>query len=101
MADEDGLVDLEGAEHGGQHLERLLVHEARRARARRRVGVAVAEAGERDDARAGRVGQRRREVAPQPDRSEPFVQQDERRSIAGEVEDLQAAAESIDDGAYE
>ena len=96
VADEDGLVDLDGAEHGGQHLQRLLVHEARRARARRRVGVAVAEAGERDDARAGRIGQRGREVAPQPDRSEPLVQQHERRSVAWEVEDLEAAAIKLD-----
>jgi hypothetical protein len=55
----------------------------------------VAEARERDDAGPRRLGQRRRKVAPQPYRSEPFVQQDERRSSAGQIEDLQAAA--IDD----
>lgn len=56
----------------------------------------MAEAGEGDHAHPGRLGQRGRELAPQPNGSEPLVQQHHRRSVAGEVEDLKAAALELD-----
>jgi hypothetical protein len=65
VADEDWPLDLERAEQLGQYLQRLLMHEPRRTRSRRRVRVAVAEARVRHHARSGRLGQVRMELAPQ------------------------------------
>ena len=51
--------------------------------AARRVRAAVAEAREGDHAPAGRLAQGLREVAPQPDRAEPLVQEHEARGARG------------------
>ena len=87
-----GSVGAELLQRPRQHLERLLVEERGRARARRRVGAAVAEAREREHPPSAHVLQRRREVPPQADRSEPLVEQHERRlvRVALELDRLQA-----------
>ena len=78
VADQDRLGRVELGEHLGQHLERLLVEERRRPGAGRGLRAPVPEARERDHAPTGRLVQPRGEVAPEADRAEPFVQQDER-----------------------
>ena len=66
--------------------------------ARGRVRAAVAEAREGDHAAPGRLVQRLREPAPQPDRAEPLVQEHERAApaVAGQVGDLDR--QSVDHG---
>ena len=94
VTDEDRLFDPERVEEARQQLQRLLVHEARRAWPRRRVGLPVAVARERDDPRACLGGERGRELPPEPDRAEAFVQQHHRGrgGVAREVEHLEATA---------
>ena len=76
------LFDSCGAEHLGQHVQRLLVHEGGRARPRRRVGLAVPEAGEGQNARARELVQGLGQPAPEAYRTEALVQHHERRRAA-------------------
>ena len=67
------------ASSAGQHVERLLVHEARRARRRPGRRTARGRRASRCSARRPVAArQPRREVAPQRDRPEPLVQEHER-----------------------
>ena len=98
VADEDRLGRVELREHLRQHVERLGVEERDGARLGRRLRAAVAEAREGEHAPARRLLQRLGEPAPQADRPEPLVQQDERAPIgvAGELEGLEAAVGDAD-----
>src|SRR4051812_3517150 len=93
VADEDGLADVELREHLGEDLERLLVEERGRPWAGRRVGAPVPEAGERDYAPARRRVQRPREAAPEPDRPQPLVEEDEGAPVlvAGQLDRFEPA----------
>ena len=98
VADEQRLGRVELGQQRGQDVVGLLVEEGRRARGAGRVRAAVAEAREGDHAPPGRRVQRLREVAPQPHRSEPLVQEHERVAVAvaGQVGDLEV--EPVDRG---
>ena len=77
VPDQDRLRRVQPVEHGGEDVERLLVEEGRGPRGGGRLRPAVAEPRERDEAPAGRLGERVREAAPEADRAEPLVQEDE------------------------
>jgi hypothetical protein len=83
VTDEQRLGRVERSQQRREHVVGLLVEEGRRTRGAGRVGAAVAEAREGDDAPPGRRVQRRRELAPQPHRSESLVQEHERSALAG------------------
>ncbi len=89
MADEHRLLDARVLEQPREDVERLLVHEARRAGGVREVGLAVTGAGVDQRAAAGGPCQPVREVAPQRDGPEPFVQEHERGLGALELGDLE------------
>jgi hypothetical protein len=65
VPDQQRVRDAELVEQSGQNIQRLLVHEARRARAREPVGLAVAEARVDERGCAEADGDLVREVAPQ------------------------------------
>src|SRR4051794_17546965 len=82
VPDEDRALDGELTQDLREDLAGLLVHEARRARAGRRVGVPVAEAGERHDAAAGAMREIGGERPPEAHGTQALVEEDERRLAA-------------------
>ncbi len=83
MADQDRLADAGGVQHAGEHLLGFLVHVGHRAGQGGRVRLAVAEPGVCEHAAAGGLGQALRDVAPQADAAQAFVQQHQRGRAVG------------------
>ena len=81
-------------EQGGQDVQRLLVHEPDRTRAREPVGAAVAEAGVDQRRRAEPGCDLVREVAPQLRRAQALVQEHQGvpGGVAGDRAELDGAA---------
>jgi hypothetical protein len=79
VAEQHRASDPGGGERGRQLVERGAVQVVDAARAGRRVGAAVAGARVDQPGAAGRRAEPVGEVAPQRDRAQPLVQEDDRR----------------------
>jgi hypothetical protein len=98
VADEDGIGDAELRQHGRQRLQRLIMHVCNRPRCCQRVGTAVAKARIDQGRAARRRGEPRREIPPERERAQSFVQEHEGRSARLRPSDrLVFEAASLDD----
>jgi hypothetical protein len=83
VPEEDDLPEPEMFEDGGKHLERLVVHEGNRPRAQYGIGEAIARPAVNERPAAGHRRQAVGKVSPCPDTAQTFVQEDDRRRLAG------------------
>src|SRR6185437_7141698 len=100
VADKDDIVEAEPGAQLGQRLERLAMHVVDVARRREWIGIAVAIAGIDDGAEARGGGELLREIAPEGDRAEAFMEEDEgRRAVTpGDALIVEAVAAGAQEG---
>ena len=79
MADKHAAPKSDGAQHAGKYLDGLAGHVVQGARQRCRVGLAVARARIGEHAISRPPREVLRKVLPQSDRTQPLMQQHERR----------------------